>query len=342
MVDSPWRRCIRDGAVVLSVATNAAYVEHVQQLASTAEVPCVIVACSSLVVPSLGSSNVQLMQLPYSSTWRPPPRWCQQRKAGWRHAAILKLEALLHLLVAGVDVLVLDADWRVRAGQNPVHAARSTGRDVVGLRDVTRHQLNIGAVYVRSTAGTVHAVRRAFNRTHVAWDQPVLTEEFGAAEGVACCWTADLRGAIERPRGRMATRGQKAYMQQLDTHCRPAASGLHALAPPSLLPSGTRSFWHERWSPNRFNELARRYYEWRCNRCDSKCVLERCELNASSPLPPVTRVDAPPAARRPVLQGRAHGGTRGGRGRAAAGCTMRSGCCARHPRAPGCAKNHQY
>ena len=169
MVDSPWRRCIRDGAVVLSVATNAAYVEHVQQLASTAEVPCVIVACSSLVVPSLGSSNVQLMQLPYSSTWRPPPRWCQQRKAGWRHAAILKLEALLHLLVTGVDVLVLDADWRVRVGQNPVHAARSTGRDVVGLRDVTRHQLNIGAVYVRSTAGTVHAVRRAFNRTHVAW-----------------------------------------------------------------------------------------------------------------------------------------------------------------------------
>ena len=76
----------------------------------------------------------------------------------------------------------------------------------------------------------------------------------------------------------MASRGEKAYMQQLDTHCRPAASGLHALAPPSLLPSGTRSFWHERWSPDRFNELARRYYEWRCNRCDSKCVLERCDL----------------------------------------------------------------
>ena len=68
----------------------------------------------------------------------------------------------------------------------------------------------------------------------------MLTEEFGAAVGVACCWTADLRGAIERPRGRMASRGQKANMQQLDAQCRPAASGLHALAPPSLLPSGTR------------------------------------------------------------------------------------------------------
>lgn len=331
MADSSWRRCIRDGAVVLSVATNAAYVEHVQQLASTAEVPCVVVACSSLVLPSLTSRNVQLMQLPFSSTWRPPPRWCHQRKAGWRHAALLKLEALLHLMVAGVDVLVLDADWRVRVGQSPLHAARSTGRDVVGLRDATRHQLNIGAIYIRSTAATVHAVRRAFNRTHVAWDQPVLTEEFGASEGVACCWTADLRGAIERPRGRMASRGLKADMQQLDAQCRPAARDLHALAPPTLLPSGTRSFWHEGWSPNRYNELARRYYEWRCNRCDSKCVLERCDLNASSPLPPA---DASPAARRSVLQGRG----RGGRRWAAAACTMKNGCCARHPRAPGCAK----
>ena len=151
MASPAWRRCIRDNAVVLSVATNAAYFEHVKQLASTANVPCVVVASSDRLAAPSSDSNAQLLQLPFSSAWRPPPRWCQQHKAGWRHTAMLKLEALLHILLAGTDVLVLDADWRVRAGRSPLEAARSTGRDVVGLRDASRHQLNIGALYVLST-----------------------------------------------------------------------------------------------------------------------------------------------------------------------------------------------
>ncbi|KAL1514475.1 hypothetical protein AB1Y20_003574 [Prymnesium parvum] len=327
-----WRR-----TVLASVATNDAYFEHALAMAGSAVAanvtPCACVALSSAVSrPS--SPLVRALRLPWSSSWRPPPDWCTQRLSGWRHAGILKTHALYHLVRRGWDVFFVDTDWRFVG--NPLPLIASLGRDIVAARDQTRHMLNVGVLWVRATPETQLVARRTLNRTLVAWDQAVFTEEAGAARS-SCCWT-NVGTRLVHPR---VTRQEKLALRGAHQECASGGGTRRAALPP---PSGVKSRrMYPRWSSRSYNTLGSAFYRWKCFECDNKCTASFCPLDgangtgavlgtaterASNASPSIARKPPPRRARQ-------------GRGRSplvqpAACATSDHACCSRHPRAQGC------
>lgn len=194
------QRCVWSARTILAtVATSDAYaalaVEMARSAAAVGVASCACVVVSD-AVRAIGDAVVEQVVLPWSSTWRPPTSWCTRRLSGWRHAGILKTHSLLELLRHDWDVFFVDVDWRFAS--NPLPAVVKSGKDVVSARDQTRHMLNVGALWVRSTALTLELARRTLNRTVLAWDQAVFTEEAGAS-AASCCW-ANLGRQLVHPR----------------------------------------------------------------------------------------------------------------------------------------------
>jgi hypothetical protein len=171
----PCAPCRWQNSIITSLATNEDYLNHALELAQSVVAArvssCVCVVLSSAVSSHSDNLALRELRLPWSSTWRPPGRWCAQKLSGWRHAGILKTHALYHLLSAGWDVFFVDTDWRFVA--NPLPGIVGLGRDVVAARDQTRHMLNIGVLWVRASQHTVQMAWRSLNRTLQAWDQAV-------------------------------------------------------------------------------------------------------------------------------------------------------------------------
>jgi len=199
-------------------------------------------------------SQVRPLRLPWSSSWRPPMQWCAQKLSGWRHSGILKTHALHHLLSVGWNVFFVDTDWRFAA--NPIPDIIHLGRDVVAARDQTRHMLNVGVLWVRSSEETIRVAWRTFNRTLWAWDQAVFTEEAGASKSV-CCWTDTGRHVIHP----LVSREAKLSLRSQQQECAPASKGDTSLEPPLGVES-RRMFPH--WKPRSYNSLPSAFY--RCLR----------------------------------------------------------------------------
>lgn len=285
--------CAVKNAVVLTIATNPSYYAQADQLAASASahgIPCVCTAISDAISPKASHHHrlVPLL-LAKASRWRPPYEWCSRQLSGWRHAGILKMHAIEHLLQQGHDVLVVDVDWRFSG--NPLPSLRRSGRSVLAARDQTRHMLNVGAMYVAADPRTLSLARRAANRTYEAWDQAVFTEEAGAS-GASCCWANDLGGRflVHPP----VTRQEKLRVRGSSQECAsPSPRTPRGMArtwartwslPPPRNSSrmAARSMWRARWRSSAYNELAASFYRWRCAECDNVCMRTRCDLAPSS------------------------------------------------------------
>ena len=286
--------CRWRNTVVTSVATNAHYFRHAAEMARSAVTygvsDCVCVVLSSAVAAASDVAVVRELRLPWSSTWRPPTTWCSQKLSGWRHAGILKTHALHHLSGHGWDILFVDTDWRFVA--NPLPAITALGRDIVAARDQTRHMLNVGVLWIRYTRATLDVAWRTMNRTLVAWDQAVFTEEAGASSA-SCCWTDTGRHLVHPAVSREAKLRLRGGQQE----CAAAGSATHSAAlvlPPPASVQSRRMY--PRWSSRMYNSLPMSFYRWKCYECDNKCTATFCALDGSNATAPLPRSRGPPAS----------------------------------------------
>lgn len=275
-----FRACASNGTVVASAATNDVYLRQTIELgksAAEAGVACIAVAVSTAVSPALLASTqyVRPLWLPRASDWRPPAHWCAKHIGGWRHSHVLRMGAMLHVLRAGHNVLFVDGDWRLAASPLAM-LAHQTRHDVVAVRDITRFQLNVGMVWLRSTPATVEAMRRVENRTFAAWDQAVFSEEMGASRWVACCYYA-LKGYVRhgssKAKGTLRS-SARASACRTDKDSVTEFGGAPALSPPRG--DGALQPMYPHWKANSYNELNRAYNGKRCSDCSNKCVTTRC------------------------------------------------------------------
>ncbi len=285
--------CAHHGTVVLTVATSPPYLSSAAELATSARrvgFPCTVVALpASLHAQTAGGDPIEAGRSAISSgalvafepsngasRWLPEPQWCRPNitdRSGYRQTHILKTQALVDLLSTGVDVFLVDADWRFVA--DPLSELRATEADVAAMRDT--QLLNFGLAWIRSGSRTVELARRVANRTFAAWDQAVLSEEAAAAP-ISCCFSNPfIKASLTKSEGLHRLRRDDPDAQQLlQPGCAPAA----AMPPPRALPppdgaSGTRLFLT--WRPDRYNSLPmeRRRY----SRCSTRaCPHRHCTV----------------------------------------------------------------
>jgi hypothetical protein len=348
MTDFACAACRWRSTIVTSVATHDEYFAHAVEMARTASAvgvaACVCMVLSSAVSSVESNPLVRELRLPWSSTWRPPPTWCTQKLSGWRHAGILKTHALHHLGAHRWDVLFVDTDWRFVA--NPLPTITTLGRDIVAARDQTRHMLNVGVLWIRATPETLAVAWRTMNRTIVAWDQAIFTEEAGASSA-SCCW-ADTGRHLVHPHvsleAKLHLRGSRQDCVSPHRTYKPSL----VLAPPTAMQTSKRMY--PKWTPARYNKLEKAFYRWKCYECDNKCTRTYCALdgtNVTQPIAPKPRGSGlardhtahtaklltERMARRRTEKRLVQARSRSESTRCA---SANSGCCVRHPRALGC------
>ena len=248
--------CQIDGAVVLSAATNSQYWWAADASARRAQpaLPCIVVATSTDVEASdiTQSAYARALWLPEAS-WRPDQFWCDEGRArdgrftpasGWRHTHILKTAGLVRVLESGYDCLLVDSDWQLVAPSQLLAQFRTLAVDLVAAPEVcayattggvpqTLHacrRLNIGLAWVRRSAHTLHLARRVANRTHAAWDQLILNEEFGHSPNSTCCFVSPDR--LRRYASFDKDLSDSVTVSGTPTACSASASGVRTLAPP--------------------------------------------------------------------------------------------------------------
>eukprot|EP00966_Prymnesium_polylepis_P104606 2423050-Prymnesium_polylepis.1 len=127
-------QCAVKNAIVLTVATSQPYLDAAGRLAESARdvgFPCITIALPSpLLSRPLGPLLVPLLLPPWVHEWLPEPHFCAGNASlrGWRQTHILKTQALLHVIRAGTDALVLDCDRLLI--RNPLEALRASNVDV--------------------------------------------------------------------------------------------------------------------------------------------------------------------------------------------------------------------
>ena len=271
--------------LLLTIATNAHYYSQAAELAESAAAvvgflcTCVAVSDALRHSKSVHTQRLAPLLLPGSSTWRPPREWCAKKLSGWRHAGILKMHAIEVLLHRHFDLLLVDVDWRFVS--NPLAGLRRLGVPIVAARDQTRHMLNVGAMFVQSTAQTRALAVRSLNRTFGGWDQAVWTEEAGAS-GARCCWAPDIGGRylMHPPVSRSEKLKHRGILQDCATA--PARARATTLAPPRPSEStASKSMWRPPWrsAAGAFNEMDRAFYRFRCSECDNACTRNECKIS---------------------------------------------------------------
>ena len=274
--------CVRDGTALLTVATSSAYLDNALLLAQSARAhahfPCVHLAAPARLLP-LESAHAALLTpviLPrWAADWLAEAQFCTRHMSGWRQTHILKTQALLQLLERGLHVVLLDADRRFVG--DPMPALESIGVDVAGLRDEAL--LNFGLLYIRASASTRALAYRVANRSTVAWDQAVFSEEIGANRSLTCCYTNHwVRQCVKLEQhthdlNKLDAVAVETQAAQAASECRGSADRPAygaALRPP--IGSG-RMF--QTWHSSRYNELplAHRKYS-RCTRTPCLVRLE--------------------------------------------------------------------
>ena len=187
--------CARYHTVVATVATPSyaqAMLEMAASCTSIARFPCVVVQ-GTASFDALRSPLLHALPLP-GQPLLPIKRWCISDRFGWKLTQLHKMRMLTLLLRARLHTFIVDTNWRfvwdpmphlMRAAAAPTHASDSPP-DVIALHDGFFHKLlNIGNMWVRSTALTVALAERAQNRSAAAWDQLVFNEELAFNQAFA-------------------------------------------------------------------------------------------------------------------------------------------------------------
>lgn len=206
-------RCALRNTVVGTVA-SASFAPGLAALSNSAAAvgfPCTVVQPFDWFE---ALSDPQLEALPVPA---PPllPRspWCNQsgirHQYGWRRSQLHRVRLWRVVLDYGLDLLAIDLDHEI-GSHDPVvllrslHAPpeknrpmRAAPADVIAVWDGPgARYLNVGIMWVRSTAGTRELARRSENRSWVAWEQQVFNEELNFNDelrGVRCCHTICLK-----------------------------------------------------------------------------------------------------------------------------------------------------
>ena len=314
-----WAPCLSHSTAVVSVATSGVYFELAVHTATTAHavgIACITVAASDDVTAS--HRLVRRLQLQFAASWRPSLTWCRRKLAGWRHASVLKTQAMLLLLSHGINTLFVDADWRF-GRSNPLAALAACGHDAVALKD-KGHFVNVGLLWIRSTPATVAMARRTANRSLVAWDQAVFNEEAGAAVGLTCCHANRFLGRLFHRDGDAHSLKHSASRSAMQACSNNAQTSAAALPPPARR-AGESHLYRAMWDGFNFNELSDDARH-RCPGCRRTCSLSscRCTQNLTTTAERAARAPSSGGAALASLQKRAQT------------CRETAGCCARHPR----------
>ncbi|KAL1498747.1 hypothetical protein AB1Y20_014057 [Prymnesium parvum] len=263
-------RCAFNNTLIGAIAT-ANYARPLHKLADSA-VPhgfaCVVTQPNDAAhAHKLSQRHVHLLDPP-ATPLLPRKQWCNSSLHGWRLTHLLKMRLWRVVLLAGFDLLSLDANFYMAF--NPVPAIHSIAWkpvapdghlapvDVVGVHDGAANKLlNIGLMWVRSTEATRALVSRAENRTWGSWDQMVFNDELNSNvlfKSVGCCHTPYIkRAAPPQPGGDAAIHSAtlRAKLEGAD-RCVSSDEDIPLAAPP---PRGSRHYHIETWSPTKYNEL---------------------------------------------------------------------------------------
>jgi hypothetical protein len=188
--------------VIVSIASGV-YVKSLRVLASTAAehgFRCVAtLPYTAEHADELRGPHVHVLPTPHPPLL-PRPNWCNTTLYGWRRTGLYKMRLWRVVLDAGLDILSIDANFRMVFNPMPyllaIRAApcercpwlpadlRPGGGpvDVVALHDGPANKLlNIGLWWMRSTNATRTVAWRSENRTWGGWDQFIVNEELQAS-----------------------------------------------------------------------------------------------------------------------------------------------------------------
>lgn len=218
-------RCAVHNTVVGTVASASFAPGLVTQAESAyrAGFPCVVVQPFDWF-DQLQNERLEVLPVP-SPRLLPRSVWCKEplrHQYGWRRSQLYRVRLWRMVLEHGLDLLAMDLDHQV-GPINPVaflhslHAPpeslsttassdashRAAPADVVAVWDGPGSRyLNVGIMWMRSTAGTRELSRLAENRSWVGWEQQVFNEELNFREGliasVRCCHTTCLKHYAQR------------------------------------------------------------------------------------------------------------------------------------------------
>ena len=311
------RRCAVNGTVVGSVASTA-YLPALLEVARGAREHSGFACVATSMMDTDSPAHELVLPLPRPTMeLRPRQMWCGDRqyldKFGWRRSHFFRVFMWYTVLRTGFDLLAVDCDWRFIGNPLPaIHfnlgrsaANSSKGRiDVTGWYDgFTEKLINVGLIWVRSTADTIRVARNAINRTNGAWEQAVFNEELAFRSHVPCChcssclsvyfsrnWTTHNGG--KGMRGRAWRKRTERRAEACDGTNR---RGLLAAAPP---PRSTYRWLA--WRADTYNELPLRSRTLgRCTGYAHKCLAWEKEEKASGRMviPPRQPKVTPPKAR---------------------------------------------
>ena len=287
---------------MVGTVASASFTPGLMALAASASqvgFPCVVVQPFAWF-EALNDPLVRSLPVP-SPPLLPGSHWCKgdhQREYGWRRSQLHRVRMWRMVLEAKLDLLAMDLDHEL-GSSNPMEFIRAlyappeshswlplvstSGRaapaDVVAVWDGPgQRYLNVGIMWVRSTAGTRELARRAENRSWVGWEQQIFNEElnFNAdLSGVRCCHTTCLK-KLTRPSNvskelptKSATGTVSREKAEGKDQCRDEEWNA---APP---PQQSMEPWAKTWTPNA--EVLRSKHSQnrkigRCNHESNLCV----------------------------------------------------------------------
>ena len=290
-------RCAVSNTVVGTVA-SASFAPGLATLARSAAsvgFPCVVVMPFDHF-PELDGPLISALPVP-SPPLLPRMIWCTDPKLrnqyGWRRSQLHRARLWRVVIHLGLDLLAMDLDHML-GPRSPVpwlhsvyapaemfaslpataNAERPMPADVVAVWDGPGSRyLNVGIMWMRSTASTRALTLRAENRSFVGWEQQVFNEELNYGEdsaGVRCCHTRCLKRLCLSSN---ATRRLPAKSEQ-GTLARTRAEGADRCdddAPPAAFPPKlSREPWAERgkWTPQRDVLRSKHHSNRKYGRCN--------------------------------------------------------------------------
>ena len=265
-------RCASDNTVVASVASGS-YIPSIKALAESASAvgfPCTVTQpYDSAHAALLRSEKLFLLPLP-PAPLLPRRQFCEKEQPlyGWRRAQLHKMHMLRAVLAASLNVLSIDANFRL--GANPAAALRdlplqSAGRrkgeprrvDVAAMHDGPNSlQLNIGLLWVRSTESTRAMAERVVNRTWGSWDQYVFNEELSTTAEIGCCHSQCMKSIVDES-GDMVQKSSRGARSRREVEGADVCADDVPFAAP---PSADSRYWRTkvRWNGSVYNVPARR------------------------------------------------------------------------------------
>ena len=291
-----------DRNTVVGTVASASFMPGLLALATSAAnvgFPCVVVQPFDWF-ETLRHQLIRSLPVP-SPPLLPRSVWCMsehQREYGWRRSQLHRVRMWRLVLEERLDLLAMDLDHQL-GPRSPVdlllslHAPPESHSwlpptrtsslpapaDVIAVWDGPgQRYLNVGLMWIRSTAGTRELARRSENRSWVGWEQQVFNEELNFNEdltGVRCCHTTCLKklSQVSNATRDLPTKSSSgtSARQKAEGHDRCHDDAPYAAAPPQK----STEPWVKSWTANadvlRSRHAQNRKFG-RCNHDGNVCV----------------------------------------------------------------------